>query len=118
MAHPGKLTGLLIAALALVTGAWFLSNSRPAAAAGNRMEPVSSATETSPEDHAPVTEVATPVASRSEASPNTAAEEATVPPGEEPTEELVGSTLSGLIVDEQGFTVAGAEVRVWPGRRV
>ena len=39
--------------------------------------------------------------------------EATAEPAAAPT-----GVLSGTVVDEQGFTIAGAEVRVWNGRRV
>ena len=39
--------------------------------------------------------------------------EATAEPAAAPT-----GVLTGTVVDEQGFTIAGAEVRVWNGRRV
>ena len=104
---------LLTAALILALGGWWMASSgtheseatprkqslqEPAAVRGAALEPVTSG-DTRAQAPAPFAEPSLA------ASPDEAAEV---------TSTLTsGPTLSGRVVDEQGFTVAGAEVRIW-----
>ena len=118
MAPSKNLLFILIAAAALAASAWFLSESKPAVAAEGREESVPAETRPGQAEPALVTELTEPEENRSEAVLNAPAEDALAQVAEEASDAAPDSTLRGRIVDEQGFTVAGAEVRVWAGRRV
>ncbi len=104
---------LLTAALILVLGGWWMagSGSEESGATPRKQSPQEPATE-----RAAALEAVTASDGRAEVAPPSAEDPTSASADKEPEVAPTAApspTLSGRVVDEEGFTVTGAEVRIW-----
>ncbi len=109
---------LLTAALILVLGGWWMASSGPHE---SEATPRKQSLEEPVAERTAALESVTASDGRAQVAPPSAV----APTRASADEELevappaaASPTLSGTVVDEEGFTVAGAEVRIWEGGRV